>query len=228
MPRSAEILGESNHPGATMRLSMNFSRRMPNLGPAAAWASLLLCLGILAACAKTVPFRGEVVDPPTPAPSIVGTNWNGDAFDLGQLQGKVVVLFFGYTLCPDVCPFTLAKLKKVKAELGSAAADLAVVFVSVDPHRDSVHKLAHYVPNFDPSFYGVHLEPHDLDLLSDSFGLTVQYGQPKDGPGTDSFYYVDHTGTYFVFDRQGRLRLKHPPSAKAEDLLPDLQALLAS
>jgi protein SCO1/2 len=198
--------------------------------PRSAAASLVACtlLAFALACQSDEPaFRGEVVEPPEPAPELVGTNWNGEPFRLSQLEGHVVVVFFGYTYCPDICPFTLAKMQQVERRLGEQADELEMVFVTVDPHRDPVEKLATYVPNFDRSFYGIYIPAEDLPDVTDAFGVTVQYGQPKEGPGTDSFYYVDHTGTYFVIDRQGRLRLKFPPNATVDELTPDLEALLA-
>lgn len=161
-----------------------------------------------------------------PAPPLVAVNWDGEPFSLAEQQGKVVVVFFGYTFCPDVCPFALHKMKQIRRALGEHGDRLAVVFVSVDPHRDTVEKLAGYVPNFHPEFYGLRLEFDELDTVKDDWGLTVQYGQPKDGPGTDSYYYVDHTGTYFVIDPEGRMRLEFPPNASVDDLLPDIEVLL--
>jgi len=195
--------------------------------PAGLLAVVLLLGG---ACAKTdtPTFNGRVVESPAPSPDLSGVNWNGAPFSLSDLRGRAAVVFFGYTYCPDVCPMTLAKMKQLYAALGERADDMAVVFVSVDPDRDSVEKLAQYVPNFDERFYGLHLDDEQLQTLQDSLGLTIQYGQPKDGPGTDSYYYVDHTGTYFLFDRQGILRLEFPPNATVPQMLPDVERLLAT
>ena len=187
---------------------------------------LLILAAGLTACDPGISFVGKAQDPATAAPELAGVNWDGAPFRLQDQRGKVAVIFFGYTFCPDVCPFTLAKMQQIRSRLGDHAQDLAVVFVSVDPHRDSLEKLASYVPNFDSSFYGLRLEFDELDTVIEDWDLTVQYGQPKEGPGTDSFYYVDHTGTYFLVDQQGRLRVEHPPNAKTEDLLSDLQTLL--
>lgn len=187
----------------------------------------LLAALLLVGCQSPQQWNGTEADPVTAAPLLEGINWNNDAFKLGDHLGKVVVVFFGYTMCPDVCPFTLAKVKQVVADLGDQAKDLAVVFVSVDPHRDSVERLARYVPNFDQSFFGLHLDVDQLDAVKQAWDVTIQYGQPKDGPGTDSFYYVDHTGTYFVVDREGQLRLTFPPNATAGLMVPDLRTLLA-
>ncbi|MDY7096419.1 MAG: SCO family protein [Acidobacteriota bacterium] len=192
------------------------------------WLACLLALTLLVAvgCGNEPRFEGGVVDQPKQAPPLEGINWTSEQFRLADLEGRVVVLFFGYTFCPDVCPFTLLKMKQIYAQLGDRAEELAVVYVSVDPHRDTLQKIASYVRGFDPRFYGVRLEFDELDQVIDDFDLTVQYGQPKDGPGSDSFYYVDHTGTYFLLDRQGRIRLQHPPNAKVEELLPDIKTLL--
>jgi len=189
-------------------------------------AALPLLLLLNAACQPAERFRGQAVEPRPEPPKLVGTNWNGEPFELGELHGRVAIVFFGYTYCPDVCPFTLAKMKKLYADLGERADEVSVVFVSVDPGRDTVAKLAQYVPNFDRRFFGVRLEEDELVAAQQEFDLTVQYGQPKQGPGSDSYYYVDHTGTFFLFDREGRLRITFPPTATVDRMLPDVRRLL--
>ena len=193
--------------------------------PAAA-LSMALSMLLVAACARAPKFNGEVVEPAVQAPQLSGVNWDGKPFNLSDHRGKVAVVFFGYTYCPDVCPFTLAKMKQLYSRLGDRAEDVEVVFVSVDPQRDSVEKLAKYVPNFDRRFYGLRLE--QVDKTIEGFDAVVQYGQPKEGPETQSFYYVDHTGTFFVVDREGKLRLKFQPNATVEQMLPDIEKLLAT
>lgn len=184
----------------------------------------LLLLGL--GCSPAERFNGEEVRPAEEPRELAGTNWDGEPFRLASQRGKVAVVFFGYTYCPDICPFTLVKMKRIYRELGDRAEEVAVVFASVDPGRDSVAKLAEYVPNFDSRFYGVRLEGEDLEAARREFGLTVTYGQPRQGPGTDSYYYVDHTGALFALDRQGRLRLEYPPTVTVERMLPDLERLL--
>lgn len=187
--------------------------------------SWVLALVVATGCQPAHQWRGKAVEP-KPAPPLVGTNWDGERFTLADLEGRVAVVFFGYTFCPDVCPFALHKMKQIRERLGERGDRLAVVFVSVDPHRDTVEKLASYVPNFHSDFYGLRLEFDELETVQEEWAVTVQYGQPKDGPGTDSYYYVDHTGTYFVVDPQGKVRLEFPPNAAVDDLLPDIEALL--
>ena len=187
----------------------------------------VLPLLLLTACRSSPAFNGEVVEPLVAAPDLDGVNWDGKPFRLRDHKGKVVLVFFGYTYCPDVCPFTLAKMKQLYSRLGEQAGGFEVVFVSVDPQRDTVEKLARYVPNFDSRFYGLRLEEDALTRTSKAFEVTVQYGMPKAGPETSSYYYVDHTGTFFIVDREGKLRLKFPPSATVEQMLPDIEKLLA-
>lgn len=190
--------------------------------------ALALILAATLACSSGAPKRawnGSAVEPPTPAPGLVGTNWDGATVDLADLDDRVRVVFFGYTFCPDVCPMALAKMKQLSNGLGESARDLAVVFVSVDPNRDTVEKMSRYVPGFDQRFYGLHLEPTELSDTADGFGVTIRYGRPPDG-GDGNRYLVDHTGTFFVIDRAGRLRLTFPPGAMTDDMLPDIEYLL--
>ncbi|HSS77729.1 MAG TPA: SCO family protein [Thermoanaerobaculia bacterium] len=190
----------------------------------AAALPLLFTLG----CARSPTFHGQVVEPVRQAPPLAGVNWDGKPFHLSDHGGKVAVVFFGYTYCPDVCPFTLAKMKQLYNRLGAQAKDVEVVFVSVDPQRDTVDKLAMYVPSFDRRFYGVRVEPEALNVVAKSFELTVQYGAPKDGAEAVGNYFVDHTATFFVIDRRGQLRLKFPPSASINQMLPDIETLLTT
>lgn len=189
-------------------------------------AAISLLLLVTTGCRPAERWNGELIEPARPAPELAGVNWDGQPYRLSEHRGKVVLVFFGYTYCPDVCPFTLAKMKKLRAQLGERAEQLEVVFVSVDPKRDTVEKLASYVPSFDRGFYGLRLEPGEVEAIAKTFDVTVQYGQPEAGPGTKTYYYVDHTGTFFIVDREGRLRLKFPPDATPELMLPDVERLL--
>lgn len=188
----------------------------------------VLPLLLLMACRRSPVFNGQVLEPAREAPDLSGVNWDGKPFRLRDHTGKVVLVFFGYTYCPDVCPFTLARMKQLYSRLGAQAKDVEVVFVSVDPQRDSVAKLAQYVPSFDPRFYGLHVPENDLADATKGFEVSVQYGQPKGGLETNTSYWVDHTANFFVVDRQGKLRLKFPPNATVDQMLPDLEKLLAT
>lgn len=185
--------------------------------------ALLAALPSLAALACTEPpFHGALYEPAEPAPEIAGTNWNGEPFSLHALAGRVTVVFFGYTSCPDVCPRTMALLGRVKADLGDAGDDLAVVLVSVDPNRDSVGALGRYVNQFDPDFYGVHASLEALDGIASAYTIGFQIHRPD----FTGFYTVDHPGSLFVIDRRGRLRLRFRQDHGADEIRSDLARLL--
>ena len=131
------------------------------------------------------------------------TDHTGKARTLADFRGKVVVLFFGYTQCPDVCPTTLAELAEAMRRLGADAARVQVLFVTVDPERDTPSSSAHYVPAFDPSFLGLYGDAAALERTAKEFKIVYQK-QPGSTPGT---YTMDHSAGTFVFDPQGRLRV---------------------
>lgn len=145
----------------------------------------------------------------------------GKARTLADFRGKVVVMFFGYTRCPDVCPTTLAELKAVKEQLGEDGKKLQVLFVTVDPERDTPKLLAEYVPAFDPSFLGLYGDPGAIAKVAKDFRVFYQKAPGK----TPGGYTVDHTAGSYVFDPQGRLRLfaRH---GNAANLIADIRTLL--
>jgi protein SCO1 len=145
----------------------------------------------------------------------------GQPRTLQDFRGKAVVMFFGYTHCPDVCPTTLAELKTVKSQLGPDGERLQVLFVTVDPERDTQPVLAQYVPAFDPSFVGLRGDATATAKVAKDFKV---FYQKVPGSKPDN-YSVDHTAGSYVFDPQGRLRLfvRH---GNAANLVSDLQALL--
>lgn len=181
-------------------------------------------LPLTAGCRPATPrLHGDVPEEITPAAEIAGPNWDGSEFKLSDHRGEVSVVMFGYTYCPDVCPITLSKLQKVNRQLGDPD-ELNVVFVSVDPERDSLDKLAGYVPNFDREFYGVYLDGAGLQEVMDGYSVVSE--KRETGAADPSFYYVDHTSTLFVVDRHGDLRLRIPMNAPVEDMAADLEVLL--
>jgi protein SCO1/2 len=175
------------------------------------------------ACERDHPFAGAVVEPPRRAPNIVGTNWDGQPFQLDQHAGQLRLVFFGYLSCPDVCPTTFSKLAKLRRRLGKRAEATTAVFVSVDPARDSVSKLAQYVPAFDPRFFGVHLTAPALAAVTAAYQVVVKRHQP---PTSGAHYSVDHTGSVFVIDRRGDLRLTFADDADLDAMAVDVQRLL--
>jgi len=174
----------------------------------------------LTSCASSHQFSGSVLENPVPAYAFEGTNYTGDPFRLSDHHGKVVVIFFGYTLCPDICPLTLANLKQVADKLGDKAQDLAVVFITVDPERDTVERLATYVQAFSPDFYGVRMEGQMYEATKKAYGVFAE--KSKVDTGNPDSYFVDHTGGIYIIDRNGDWRELFRHDATVEMLLPDI------
>ena len=190
---------------------------------------VLLCLLLFfcAACARHE-FAGTVFEEANPAAPIRGQNYDGAPFDLDDLIGDPVLLFFGYTFCPDICPLTMMELAAAKETLAkdapSLGADLKVVFVSVDPQRDSLARLEPYILAFDPRFFGVHVPETELEAIKQGYGL---YTGAAEGHSLDDDYYLlDHTSRIFLIDREGNWRALFSPDVTAEALAADLQKLL--
>jgi protein SCO1/2 len=141
---------------------------------------------------------------------------------LADFRGKVVVLFFGYTHCPDICPTTLADMAAVMKQLGTDAARVQVLFVTVDPERDTPEILASYVPAFDSSFLGLSGDAAATQRTAKEFKIFYEK-RPGGAPGS---YTVDHSAQSYVFDTQGRLRLFVRQDRIAQDLAADLRTLL--
>ena len=149
------------------------------------------------------------------------TDHNGQRRTLDDFKGKVVVLFFGFTHCPDACPTTLAELAAVAKELGPDAQRLQVLVVSVDPERDTPQVLRQYVPSFNPQFLGLYGTAAETSAAAKEFKVYFSR-QPQPGGG----YTVDHSAGTFVIDRDGRLRLFGQYGAGAKALLHDIRLLL--
>jgi protein SCO1/2 len=142
----------------------------------------------------------------------------GTPRSLADYRGKVVVVSFGFTHCPDVCPTTLVELSEAMKLLGARADQVQVLFVTVDPERDTPELLAKYVPAFDPRFVGLTGEPEAIARTAKEFKVFYQ----KTKPSATGSYSVDHTAGSYVFDRDGNARLftRHGggPEALAEDI----------
>jgi protein SCO1/2 len=151
------------------------------------------------------------------------TDHTGQLRRLADYQGKVVVIFFGYIQCPDVCPTTLSNLAEVMQLLGSDAQRVQVLFITVDPERDTRELLAAYVPQFHPSFIGLSADAATTAATAKEFKV---FYQKQDG-STPSTYTVDHTANSYVYDPQGRLRLYLMLGAPAQDIAADFKQLLA-
>jgi len=152
------------------------------------------------------------------------TGHDGKPRSLADFKGKVVVLSFGFTHCPDVCPTTLADLAAAMKALGQDAKSVQVLFVTVDPKRDTQTLLSQYVPAFDPSFLGLYGDEAAVTKVTKDFHVFVQQ---RAGKGADD-YAVDHSAQIFVLDREGRVRLMMPPGTPPKDIASDVKVLLNS
>jgi len=150
------------------------------------------------------------------------TDATGKTRTLAEFRGKAVVVFFGYTQCPDVCPTTLAALAEAMKKLGPDAERVQVIFVTVDPERDTGELLAQYVPAFDPRFLGLRGDADATARTAKEFKIIYQK-QPGTTPGS---YTMDHSAGSFVYDPQGRLRLYVGNGQGAEVFAHDLHELL--
>lgn len=148
---------------------------------------------------------------------------DGRPRQLSDFKGKVTVVFFGFTQCPDVCPTTLAELAQVKQMLGADGARVQGVFVTVDPERDTPELLKAYVGNFGADFVALHGTPDEIKAAAKAFKVFYNKVPGK----TDTSYTVDHTAGSYVFDSQGRVRLFTRYGSGAEALAADLRILLA-
>jgi protein SCO1/2 len=186
-------------------------------------AVLVLALWGLAACASSPSFRGTVLDPPKPIQDFALTDQNGGTFRLGDQQGNVVLLFFGYTFCPDVCPTTLGTWKRVHETLGADAQDVRFVFVTVDPERDTPERLKQHLEAFGSDFIGLTGSPEELQPVYQAFGV---YFEKDAETESAAGYLVNHTASTFVIDPEGRWRLKFSFGASDEDIVHDIKQLL--
>lgn len=166
-------------------------------------------------------FHGTIIQSPEPAPDFTLRSASGPV-SVSDFRGDVVVLFFGYTFCPDVCPTTLADLAGAMRNLGDEADEVQVVFVSVDPARDTPERLAQYVTSFDPRFIGVTGTEDEIAAVAAVYGIFYEKheGTPASG------YLIDHTATAMVIDREGRLKLVLPFGIGPQDIAADLHELL--
>jgi protein SCO1/2 len=168
-------------------------------------------------------FHGTVYDDPPMAADFELPRTDGSSFRLSDSRGDVVVLYFGYTHCPDVCPTTLVDLRRTVERLGDKAEDLEVVFITVDPERDDPERVDAYLSNFNPDFIGLVGEQVEIDPIIEDYGVAVVI---EDVDESAAGYLVGHTSSMFVVDRAGRLRLRMHYGASAEDYARDLRYLL--
>jgi protein SCO1 len=167
-------------------------------------------------------WHGSVFQPVHPAFDLVLKDTHNQTFQLSQDKGKIILLFFGYTHCPDECPLTLAKLKQVKADLGSKADHVVFVFVTVDPQRDTPAAILAYLVPFDPAFTGLTGSLSELEPAWNAYGVYNQI----DGGAVLEGYQVSHSTQLYLIDAQGRLRLTYHLDNTPQDIEQDILYLV--
>ncbi len=185
-------------------------------------AVLLIATGLAAmyagpALPQAYAFHGSRLDPPPAAADFTLTNQNGQPVRLSDYRGKLVLLYFGYTHCPDECPTTLAMLNRALGDMKDAGSSMQVLFVSVDPEQDTPPVLKEYLARFNPTFVGLTGQPAAVETVLKAYGVVAE----KEG-GT-----VAHSTYIYVIDRAGRLALTYSFETQPEEVAADLEHLLA-
>ncbi|MGH8299411.1 MAG: SCO family protein [Steroidobacteraceae bacterium] len=186
-------------------------------------AALILTAALTACTHRDSPYALENVTGLVAPLDFHLTNQDDQAVTAADYRHDLVLLYFGYTRCPDECPTTLAMLANALHTLGPEASEVRVLFVSVDPRRDTTAVLKRYVSNFGPEFVGLRGDQAELTDLSKRYRVAYHYEQP-DKYGN---YEVDHSSAIFVFDGDGRARLLGDSDNTAQQVASDLRRLLA-
>jgi protein SCO1/2 len=181
------------------------------------WACMLFSI---AQAGEVDALKAGIFNPAREAPDFSVRGSDGAALTLSHYRGKVVVLGFGYTSCPNVCPATLAVLALAHRKLGALASQVQVIYLTVDPERDSADKLKQYLAAFDPSFVGGTGTAAQMAAVRSSYGVTAE----KVGAGSD--YGISHSSFIYLITREGKLRALMPFGHKADDYVHDISMLL--
>lgn len=182
-----------------------------------------LALGAISACSEKKPgFASIDLTGADYARDFALTDHNGQARSIKDFAGKVVVLFFGYTQCPDVCPTSMSELAEVKKLLGKEGERLQGLFITVDPQRDTPEVLKAYMGNFDPTFLALYGTPEKLEALAKEYKVYFKKVEGK----TPTSYTMDHSAGSYVYDTQGKLRLYTRYGTGPQALAADIKLLL--
>ena len=171
---------------------------------------------------RTYTYTGSLIDPPARAADFTLLDQNDNPFRLSDQHGKTLLVFFGYTHCPDICPVTLTRFKEIKRLLGEQANEIEFVFITIDPERDSSAQIKSYLGAFDPGFIGL---TGSQDALQD---VWQKYGvyREKVPTGNGSDYQMDHSTRIYLVDKNGNWRLTYPFEMEVNGVVADLQHLL--
>jgi protein SCO1/2 len=185
-------------------------------------AALLWLLGTAAAyAADSNTLKAGVLSPVMAAPEIRLQGTDGKALDLARYRGKVVLLAFGFSSCGEVCPITLATLAGARRKLGDAAANVQVVYVTVDPERDDAARMKKFLATFDPTFVGGVGTRAEIDAAQKNYGISSTKQVYADGA-----YTIGHSSSIYMIDRAGGLRAVMPYGHTSDDFVHDLKILL--
>ncbi|SRR5258706_3804152 len=167
-------------------------------------------------------FRSGIFEPPREAPEFSLDGSNGKKLRLSDQFGKAVVLAFGYTSCQFVCPFTLTRLAEVHKKLGSAARDVQLIYVTVDPQRDSPERLREHLAGYNPSILGATGTTDEIAAVLKAYGVHAE----KVASSKPAGYEIAHSSFLYLLDRQGKIRGLVPFGTSADDIVHDLELLL--
>jgi protein SCO1/2 len=186
--------------------------------------ALLLATLPLGALAAPDKLKAGVFEPAQPAPEFALKGSDGAALNLARFKGRLVLLVFGFTNCPEVCPTTLATLAQARKELGAEAANVQVVYVTVDPARDDIARIRQYLTAFDATFIGGTDTPDKLAEMRKRYGVVAE----KIASKQPNAYGMNHSTSVWLIDRTGKLRAMMPYGHEAKDFVHDLKLLLAA
>jgi protein SCO1/2 len=189
------------------------------------WMTGLCCLLLAPGVLQSAQFAGQALVPPLAAMDFTLQTADGSEFKLSQQRGKIVLLSFGYTFCPDVCPTTLVELSQVRARLGDAAKRVQTAFITLDPERDTPERLGIYTKAFDPTFIGLTGSAEQLAQVQTMYGVIAE---KETVTGTSAGYLIAHSAYIYVIDPEGRLRLLFPFGMSIEEMADDIKQLLRS
>lgn len=173
-------------------------------------------------------WRGAAYDPPRSGVDFTLTDTEGEPLSTTELEGKVVLMYFGYTHCPDFCPMTLTDFQRVKQDLGADADQVAFVMVSVDPERDTPAVMKEYLDFFDPSFIGLTGSEEELAPIKEEFGIVSMAGDSTPQANGEGAYWVDHSTKTYLLNQDGDLAIEYAFGTDPDDITADVKHLIDS
>lgn len=190
------------------------------------WLGVFVVAGLIGlwsvVSARPYTLRGSELSPAMPAPEFTLAQSDGGQYQLSTRASRPVVIFFGYTSCPDVCPTTMGEFKQVRADLKSLADGVDFVFITVDPQRDTAERMAAYLKGFNAGVIGLTGDEQELSNVWKDYGV---FRQVVPGSSAEN-YSVDHTSRLYVIDKKGNLRVTYPFGTPVDDISADLRYLL--